>query len=187
MNFFRKILSKTLTEVNTSNLIASSFIYEGTKGDVSNMKSIYMIFIFYFQHNLFAWWSAPFQVDRDSLVRKKALYLLNASLNHYFSSTTIFSSQLSNNIDFHSGTNSSPACTPSDTGTGSRGHVTMTKRERYANEEAESMGVGEACNVNNSCTTSQDRWRVLILLYEMLEEYGTHLVEAAWTHQVSAE
>lgn len=120
-------------------------------------------------------------------MRKKALYLLKASLNHYFSSTTTFSSQLSNNTDFHSGTSSSPACTPSNTGTGSRGHVTMTKRERYANEEAESMGVGEACNVNNSCTTSQDRWRVFILLYEMLEEYGTHLVEAAWTHQVSAE
>ncbi|XP_078155872.1 tRNA/rRNA methyltransferase (SpoU) family protein [Carex rostrata] len=123
-------------------------------------------------------------VDRDSLVRKKALYLLKASLNHYFSSTTTFSSQLSNNTDFHFGTSSHPACTPSNTGTGSRGHVTMTKRERYANEEAESMGVGEACNVNNSCTTSQDRWRVFILLYEMLEEYGTHLVEAAWTHQV---
>lgn len=48
MNFFRKILSKTSTEVNTDNLIASSFIYEGTKGDVSNMKSIYMIFYFIF-------------------------------------------------------------------------------------------------------------------------------------------
>ncbi|KAL9326764.1 hypothetical protein ACSQ67_007409 [Phaseolus vulgaris] len=28
-------------------------------------------------------------------------------------------------------------------------------------------------------------WDAFVLLYEMLEEYGTHLVEAAWNHQVS--
>ncbi|KAG0553292.1 hypothetical protein BDA96_01G581400 [Sorghum bicolor] len=34
------------------------------------------------------------------------------------------------------------------------------------------------------CSNGQDRWKVFLLLYEMLQEYGTHLVEAAWTHQV---
>lgn len=31
---------------------------------------------------------------------------------------------------------------------------------------------------------SQQYWGAFVLLYEMLEEYGTHLVEAAWNHQV---
>lgn len=79
-----------------------------------------------------------------------------------------------------------PACMMSESGAGSRGDANMTKRERWANKEAKSMGVGKACNMNDSCTSSQDRWMVFILLYEMLEEYGTHLIEAAWTHQVSA-
>jgi tRNA guanosine-2'-O-methyltransferase len=126
-----------------------------------------------------------FQVDRDPLVRKKALYLLKVSLNCYFSSTKTFISRLSSNIDMFSDTVNTPVCMTSESGTCSRGNVTMTKRERWANKEAKSMGVGEACNANDSCTTSQDRWTVFILLYEMLEEYGTHLVEAAWTHQVS--
>ncbi|KAJ4784544.1 tRNA/rRNA methyltransferase (SpoU) family protein [Rhynchospora pubera] len=123
-------------------------------------------------------------VDRDSLVRKKALYLLKASLNLYFSSAATSIGQLSNDIGSHSSTRTSPACTTDGNGTGSRAHATMTKKERWACKEAKSMGIEEACNVNESCSTSPDRWGVFILLYEMLEEYGTHLVEAAWTHQV---
>jgi hypothetical protein len=60
-----------------------------------------------------------------------------------------------------------------------------TKRERWANKEAKSLGVEEMDQSGGRCSNGQDRWKVFLLLYEMLQEYGTHLVEAAWTHQVS--
>lgn len=57
----------------------------------------------------------------------------------------------------------------------------LTKKERWADKEAKSLGVGKICS---SVTDSQQNWSAFFLLYEMLEEYGTHLVEAAWNHQV---
>ena len=60
----------------------------------------------------------------------------------------------------------------------------MTKRGRWADKEAKSLGVGKICQSVDLFLTSQQRWLAFILLYEMLEEYGTHLVEAAWNHQV---
>ena len=60
-----------------------------------------------------------------------------------------------------------------------------TKRERWANKEAKSLGVGEMDQSGENCSNGQDRWKVFLLLYETLQEYGTHLVEAAWTHHVS--
>lgn len=56
----------------------------------------------------------------------------------------------------------------------------MTKRESWAHKEAKSLGVGNMCK----SFESQQFWGAFILLYETLEEYGTHLVEAAWNHQV---
>ncbi|KAL2548019.1 tRNA/rRNA methyltransferase (SpoU) family protein [Forsythia ovata] len=32
---------------------------------------------------------------------------------------------------------------------------------------------------------SWQRWEAFVFLYQMLEEYGTHLVEAAWNHQIT--
>lgn len=60
----------------------------------------------------------------------------------------------------------------------------MTKRELWAAEEAKSLGVGKLCNSTDLAFKGQQQWEAFILLYEMLEEYGTHLVEAAWNHQV---
>lgn len=61
----------------------------------------------------------------------------------------------------------------------------ITKRERWANKEANSLGVGQICSQHEIVTNSrQQQWEAFILLYEMLEEYGSHLVEAAWSHQV---
>ncbi|KAJ3681791.1 hypothetical protein LUZ60_014364 [Juncus effusus] len=105
-------------------------------------------------------------VDKDSSVRKKALYLLKSSLSHYFN-------------EFLTGTKSTL------TGTSMESQTALTKKERWADKEAKSMGVEDLCNLNETCLTSQERWRVFVLLYEMLEEYGTHLIEAAWTHQVA--
>lgn len=60
----------------------------------------------------------------------------------------------------------------------------LTKRERWANKEAKSLGIESLCDSVDSNSSSQLKWGAFFMLYEMLEEYGTHLVEAAWNHQV---
>lgn len=60
----------------------------------------------------------------------------------------------------------------------------LTKRERWANKEAKTLGIDKLCDPVDSDSTSQRKWVAFFLLYEMLEEYGTHLVEAAWNYQV---
>lgn len=60
----------------------------------------------------------------------------------------------------------------------------MTKRGLWADKEAKSLGVGKFSNSVDPCLNNQRRWEAFLLLYEMLDEYGTHLVEAAWNHQV---
>ena len=60
----------------------------------------------------------------------------------------------------------------------------ITKRGLWADKEAKSLGVGRLCNSVDHCLNSREKWGAFFLLYEMLEEYGTHLVDAAWNHQV---
>ncbi|TYH97453.1 hypothetical protein ES332_A12G244000v1 [Gossypium tomentosum] len=62
----------------------------------------------------------------------------------------------------------------------------VTKRELWAYKEAKSLGVGKICNAVDSGMNSQQQWEAFVLLFEMLEEYGTHLVEAAWNHQITS-
>ncbi|RLN15678.1 hypothetical protein C2845_PM02G40530 [Panicum miliaceum] len=110
-------------------------------------------------------------VDKDSFVRKQAFYVLTISLSIFTSS--------GNDGSQHCSSKSSaalPAQTKSNTAT--------TKRERWANKEAKSLGVREMDQSDERCSNGLDRWKIFLLLYEMLQEYGTHLVEAAWTHQV---
>lgn len=59
-----------------------------------------------------------------------------------------------------------------------------SKKGRWADKEAQSLGVGRVCNSSELISTGSYRWEAFVFLYEMLEEYGTHLVEAAWNHQV---
>ncbi|KAL1200621.1 hypothetical protein V5N11_019810 [Cardamine amara subsp. amara] len=63
-------------------------------------------------------------------------------------------------------------------------HRAMTRKETWAEKEAKSLGVGELYGSVGSGLTSQQQWQAFLLLYEMLEEYGTHLVEAAWSNQI---
>jgi hypothetical protein len=111
------------------------------------------------------------QVDKDALVRKQAFYLLKISLS-------IFSSGNDGNQQC---SGSSPAALPGQ----AKSNTAVTKKERWANKEAKSLGVEEIAQSGEHCSSGQDRWKVFLLLYEMLQEFGTHLVEAAWTHQVS--
>uniref|UniRef100_A0A804LBT9 tRNA/rRNA methyltransferase (SpoU) family protein n=1 Tax=Zea mays TaxID=4577 RepID=A0A804LBT9_MAIZE len=111
-------------------------------------------------------------VDKDSLVRKQAFYVLTISLS-------IFTSSSGNDSCQHFSSRS-PAALPAQI----KANAGETKRERWANKEAKSLGVGEMDQSGENCSNGQDRWKVFLLLYEMLQEYGTHLVEAAWTHHV---
>uniref|UniRef100_A0A0E0IRP9 Uncharacterized protein n=1 Tax=Oryza nivara TaxID=4536 RepID=A0A0E0IRP9_ORYNI len=58
-------------------------------------------------------------------------------------------------------------------------NTAMTKRERWAQKEARSLGIGETSQSDENCSSRKDWSKVFLLLYEMLREYGTHLVEAA--------
>ncbi|OVA14952.1 tRNA/rRNA methyltransferase [Macleaya cordata] len=106
-------------------------------------------------------------VDKEGSVRKQSLHILKIALRQsegrqcYTSvSETTLHEQSSN----------------------ARG---ITKRGQWAEKEAKSMGVGQICKPDDPCLNGHQRWEAFVLLYEMLEEYGTHLVEAAWNHQIS--
>nr|CAB3502311.1 unnamed protein product [Digitaria exilis] len=112
-------------------------------------------------------------VDKDSFVRKQALYVLTVSLSIFTVSSR------SDGIQDCSSKSSAALSSQN------KSNTATTKRERWADKEAKSLGVREMEQSDECCSNGQDRWKVFLLLYEMLQEYGTHLVEAAWTHQVS--
>ncbi|XP_022934778.1 uncharacterized protein LOC111441850 isoform X1 [Cucurbita moschata] len=106
-------------------------------------------------------------VDKESLVRKQSLHILNKALL----------------IDGRDNASTIPKTISSEKDSNDRG---ITKKERWANKEAKSLGVGQICSQQEPVTNSrQQQWEAFILLYEMLEEYGSHLVDAAWNHQIS--
>ncbi|XP_020520025.1 uncharacterized protein LOC18429133 [Amborella trichopoda] len=116
-------------------------------------------------------------VDKDALMRKRALHILKLSLDNFsgpsardgnFSGSEMY---VGSKIEHKMPVEKATPCS-------------MTKRGKWAEEEAKSLGVGRMSNSDNHCLSGRQRWDAFILLYEMLEEYGTHLVEAAWTHQV---
>ncbi|XP_073307956.1 uncharacterized protein [Primulina huaijiensis] len=105
-------------------------------------------------------------LDKDGFVRKQSLQILKRML--YLSKKMELSTgipiKLSNEkiLDSHF----------------------ISKRGRWADNEAKSLGVGRVCHDNASNLTGWKRWEAFVFLYEMLEEYGIHLVEAAWNHQI---
>ncbi|XP_031502513.1 uncharacterized protein LOC116265767 isoform X2 [Nymphaea colorata] len=120
-------------------------------------------------------------VDSEAPTRKQALYVLKLVVSSYSNSVS--------KIDYDNKTflsQSKPACQNLITTSngGSSTTCTMTRREKWAHEEAKSLGVGLTNSSIELCCTGQQRWRAFLLLYDMLEEYGTHLVEAAWGHQI---
>ncbi|XP_010518698.1 PREDICTED: uncharacterized protein LOC104798352 isoform X2 [Tarenaya hassleriana] len=104
-------------------------------------------------------------VDDESLVRKHSLHILKSVLAI---------SEVNQDHSSHPKKKSKRDSAP-------RG---MTKRETWAKKEAKSLGVGKLFGSIDSGLTSQQGWEAFLLLYEMLEEYGTHLVEAAWSNQI---
>ncbi|GAB2273234.1 hypothetical protein Dimus_008034 [Dionaea muscipula] len=60
-----------------------------------------------------------------------------------------------------------------------------TKRDLWAEKEARSLGIEKLSITVDSCLNRWLTWEAFLILYEMLEEYGAHLVEAAWSHKVN--
>ncbi|CAN4078084.1 unnamed protein product [Withania somnifera] len=104
-------------------------------------------------------------VDEESSVRKQSLYILKRAIN------LDEKNQYETSVKTIDGR--------------SLVHHGMTKRERWAKEEAMSLGVGIICKTSDFLSSCYQKWEAFFLLYEMLEEYGTHLVEAAWNHQMT--
>lgn len=107
-------------------------------------------------------------VDEDGLVRKQSLHILKTLLcmdsgNQHHSDISEKKTQGKHSVPHG-----------------------VTKRELWAYKEAKSLGVGKLCNSVDSGMNSQQQWEAFVLLFEMLEEYGTHLVEAAWNHQITS-
>ncbi|XP_051144850.1 uncharacterized protein LOC127260880 isoform X3 [Andrographis paniculata] len=105
-------------------------------------------------------------LDKESLVRKQSLHILKTTLN----------------LRRERKCDSDILLEASDE-LNSNSHM-KGKRGKWAHEEAKSLGVGKICSQTEVSVSSCYKWEVFILLYEMLEEYGTHLVEAAWNHQI---
>ncbi|KAI3821527.1 hypothetical protein L1987_09095 [Smallanthus sonchifolius] len=100
-------------------------------------------------------------VDKEHIVRKQSLHILKslAITCETKKKTSVFETQ-------------------------SNSHG-LTKRERWANKEAKTLGIENLCDVVDFDSISERKWGAFFLLYEMLEEYGTHLVEAAWNYQMN--
>lgn len=99
-------------------------------------------------------------------MRKQSLHILKIALNIQDGTNSVSHISKRNTDGMHS----VPHC--------------VTKREIWADKEAKSLGVGKLSTSDDQIFNSQQYWDAFVLLYEMLEEYGTHLVEAAWNHQV---
>lgn len=106
-------------------------------------------------------------VDKESLVRKQSLHILKV---------TVLTGEKNQHLYGVPENLSSDATSATQT---------MTKKGRWADKEAKSLGVGKVCSSADFGSDSQQKWDAFFLLYEMLEEYGTHLVEAAWSHQIA--
>ncbi|XP_042490760.1 uncharacterized protein LOC122070638 isoform X2 [Macadamia integrifolia] len=106
-------------------------------------------------------------VDKEGLVRKQSLHILKISLGRI------------------GGRHCNSGVSETNLGEKYPTSHSITKRGKWAEKEAKSLGVGKICSPADPFLTGQQRWEAFLLLYEMLEEYGTHLVEAAWTHQVT--
>ncbi|KAL6985886.1 tRNA (guanosine(18)-2'-O)-methyltransferase [Sarracenia purpurea var. burkii] len=106
-------------------------------------------------------------VDEEGSVRKQSLHILKTIL------------QLNERSQCSSGVSGSTSSRNNSMPDG------LTKKGRWADKEAKSLGVGKICDSVGPSLNCQQKWVAFFLLYEMLEEYGTHLVEAAWNHQIT--
>lgn len=104
------------------------------------------------------------QVDLDSVTRKRALFALKRSLP-----------TVSKVIAGNGNQNRDPLV---------NAQQVLSRREKWAQQEATALGLVVPEDRGSGHANSGHRWNAFVLLYEALEEYGTHLVEATWNLQV---
>ncbi|KAJ0644526.1 putative tRNA (guanosine(18)-2'-O)-methyltransferase [Helianthus annuus] len=142
--------------------ILSLYISYSSKGEVCENDSVSGDVTYYLRAEKDFWDEMKKGlVDKEHIVRKQSLYILKST------AITCETKQKTS---------------VSETTSNSHG---LTKRERWANKEAKTLGIENLCDSIDSDSTSQRKWGAFFLLYEMLEEYGTHLVEAAWNYQMN--
>ncbi|OMP07602.1 tRNA/rRNA methyltransferase, SpoU [Corchorus olitorius] len=108
-------------------------------------------------------------VDEEGLVRKQSLHILKTVLC-MSSANQCHSGVLENKSEGkHSGPHG------------------VTKRDRWAYNEAKSLGVVKLCNSVDSGLNSRQQWEAFLLLFEMLEEYGVKGVYSSKTIQGAAQ
>uniref|UniRef100_A0A0E0IRQ1 Uncharacterized protein n=1 Tax=Oryza nivara TaxID=4536 RepID=A0A0E0IRQ1_ORYNI len=54
-------------------------------------------------------------------------------------------------------------------------NTAMTKRERWAQKEARSLGIGETSQSDENCSSRKDWSKVFLLLYEMLRDVAREI------------
>ncbi|CAM6117416.1 unnamed protein product [Calypogeia fissa] len=116
--------------------------------------------------------------DADTLTRKRALHIFRRALSSLDSSAAA-----SKNKAGHAASSDRE-----ESGNSSAKGLKVplsTKRSKWAEEEAASLGVAAVKDKMTQVEGWSQRWDAFILLHETLEEYGIHLVEAAWSHQMS--
>uniref|UniRef100_A0A0D3HD90 Uncharacterized protein n=1 Tax=Oryza barthii TaxID=65489 RepID=A0A0D3HD90_9ORYZ len=93
----------------------------------------------------------------DEIRRGLALYILRISLDIFPSSENDVAQQCSRRRS---------AALPAQ----DKPNTAMTKRERWAQKEARSLGIGETSQSDENCSSRKDWSKVFLLLYEMLRE-----------------
>ncbi|KAL2636392.1 hypothetical protein R1flu_007871 [Riccia fluitans] len=113
--------------------------------------------------------------DADSLTRKRALFILRKAL------PGIQPTDAGSSSDAYQKPSESHSSGKSMNRTSNQN---SSKRSQWAEKEAGFLGVGAVRNKFTAVDGWRQRWDAFILLHETLEEYGIHLVEAAWSHQM---
>jgi hypothetical protein len=111
-------------------------------------------------------------VDEDPLTRKRTLYLLKQALPKLALQLNTAAEQVQRHPSGRQ--KKGMLCFQAHT---TKKDVTCSQQNRRNGEEEE---------LSNSSRDQQPphAWKAFILLYETLEEYGSHLVEAVWAHEV---
>jgi hypothetical protein len=112
------------------------------------------------------------QVDQDPLTRKRTLYLLKQALPKLALQLNTAAEQVRRH----------PSGRQKKGMLGFQAHT--TKKDVTCSQQNRSNGEEEELSNSSRDQEPPHAWKAFILLYETLEEYGSHLVEAVWAHEV---
>ncbi|KAH8973917.1 hypothetical protein BDL97_01G073400 [Sphagnum fallax] len=111
-------------------------------------------------------------VDQDPLTRKRTLYLLKQALPKLALQLNTAAEQVRRH----------PSGRQKKGMLGFQAHT--TKKDVTCSQQNRSNGEEEELSNSSRDQEPPHAWKAFILLYETLEEYGSHLVEAVWAHEM---